>query len=91
MNNARRKEIEEIRAALENAKADLEGFVSNAEQARDDEEDAFGNMPESIQQGERGQASEAAAEALSTMCDSLAEAIDALDSAIESANEAIQQ
>jgi hypothetical protein len=38
---------------------------------RDDEQSAFDNMPESLQQGERGQASEDAIDALTEACDTL--------------------
>jgi hypothetical protein len=60
---------------LEEAKAILD-------QAQSDEESAFENMPESLQQSERGQQSETALSCLS-------DANDNLDSAISSAEESV--
>lgn len=47
MNNARRKEIEKITA-------DLEAIKERIEALQEEEQDAFDNLPESIQYGERG-------------------------------------
>lgn len=69
MNKDRRKRISEIQATLDAAKADLESVAS-------EERDAFENMPENMQQGDKGQAMEQAADALE-------EAVSELDSIIE--------
>lgn len=76
MNNDRRKKIEEIRANIEAANADLDAL-------RDEERDAFEGMPDSLRESEQGQASEAAADALDEACDSLTSAIESLDTAAE--------
>ena len=57
MNKDRRDRIAKIKEALE----DLRGQI---EDLQTEEQEAFDNMPESLQQSERGQASEAAADAL---------------------------
>lgn len=67
MNNARRKIINKQWHAMEELKAMHEALVAKAEEiktelenVRDAEQEAFDNMPEGLQQGERGQASEQA-------------------------------
>ena len=69
MNNKRRKEISKISSILEDAKSRLSTVI-------DEEQEAFDNMPESLQGSERGCESE---EAL----DSMNDAIDSIESAIE--------
>jgi hypothetical protein len=71
MNNERRKAISAVVKQLEQF-PDLDELQNELETIRDDEQEVFDNMPESLQQGERGQASEAAISALQ-------EAIDMLD------------
>jgi hypothetical protein len=76
MNAARRKDLERARILLADAKAILE-------QARDEEQDAFDAMPESIQQGPRGDKGQAAVDAL----DEAVNACDEIDSNIDTARE----
>lgn len=73
MNKQRRADLEKAKAHLQNARDVIDS-------TREDESDAFGNMPEGLQQGERGQAME---EAISK----LEEIVEACDSAIESIDE----
>lgn len=75
MNNARRKQIAEAIIALEIIKTAIEGF-------RDEEEDAYDNLPESIQDSARGEEMQEAVDALEDACDSLDEALDRLNDAI---------
>lgn len=74
MNKARRKEIARARDLLGEARTILEV-------ARDEERDYFDNMPESIQEGAKGEKAEAVAETLE-------EAIDDLESLDEKLEEA---
>jgi len=67
MNKARRKELSEAAEMLRNA-------YSIIESCKDDEEDAYDNLPESFQDGERG--------------DEMQEYIDAMDGAMEQIDEA---
>ena len=90
MNNARRKAITEamektltVIGTLEEAKGDLESL-------RDEEQDAFDNMPESRQQSERGQASETAISELDEVITKLEKAIDAISDAQSNAENAVQ-
>lgn len=75
MNKTRRKQIEAVRTILSTALETLEGL-------RDDEEDAFDNLPESIRESERGETMQEAVDNLYDACDSLEEAIDSLDSVL---------
>ena len=76
MNNDRRKSITEATGMLAEARAILE-------EARDEEQDGFVNLPESFQDGERG-------EAMSAAIDRLEEAIGAIEEAESAAAEASQ-
>lgn len=57
MNNARRKTIESLLNQISSLREEIEAVTS-------DEQDAFDSMPESLQQSERGQASESAISSL---------------------------
>lgn len=76
MNKDRRDRIAKIKEALE----DLRGQI---EDLQTEEQEAFDNMPESLQQSERVQASEAAADALQSAYDAADEAITNLETASE--------
>lgn len=79
MNIQRRKTINEISSQLGNLEIDwdaLHDIKAKIESVRDEEEEYFDNMPENLQQSERGEASEQAK-------DELAEAIDNLDQLID--------
>lgn len=73
MNNNRRKEIA-------NAIRQIENVVSSI---LADEEEAFDNMPESLQGSERGDMSQEAQDNLSSAVDALEEAIICLEDASE--------
>lgn len=70
MNNDRRKSIAAIVTQLQGL--DLDSIKSSVEEIRDEEQEAFDNMPESLQEGERGQA-------MSTAIEALEEVVSALD------------
>lgn len=73
----------ERRAALAALVQRIEEVVSEAETLRDEEQEYFDNMPEAFQDGERGQAAEAAAEAIDEAINQLEEAVEALNRAAE--------
>ena len=66
MNKARRNRIADVQSKLEELKQEIDAILS-------DEQEAYDNMPESLQNGERGEA--------------MQEAIDALESAVSSCEE----
>ena len=78
MNNARRKIIEEIIGRIEPLKDEIDAVLS-------DEQGAFENMPEGLQQSVRGEAAEAAIGSLESASGQLEEAIGELQSAMEAA------
>ena len=73
MNNKRRKAIEQIAVKLEDLKTEFE-FL------RDEEQEAFGNLPEGIQESERG-------EAMETIIYNMEEVLENLESALDGINE----
>ncbi len=103
-------ELEALLGHVENAPTDAQAatafwadadskaadIVSTVESIRDDEQEAYDNMPESFQQGERGEASQAAIEALQSAADMLGsplsddkdDAENTIQSAIDYLNEA---
>lgn len=77
MNNQRRKELNNIAAAMENVSMpvdieQLEGIKSDIEMVLMDEEMAFDSMPENLQYSMRGEMSQEAQ-------DNMSEAIDVID------------
>ncbi len=76
MNNARRKEIDKLTAQIEEIKEAIEAL-------RDEEQEAFDNMPESLQDGERGEKMQSAIDALEYAADDLQECLDHLSEASE--------
>lgn len=63
MNNERRKRLAAVAKQIDEL-PDLDEIKSELESIRDDEQEAYDAMPESLQQGERGQLSEAAIQAI---------------------------
>lgn len=76
MNNTCRKEIDKLTAQIEEIKEAIEAL-------RDEEQEAFDNMPESLQDGERGERMQSAVEALEYAADDLQECLDHLSEATE--------
>lgn len=76
MNNAIRKEIEKITADLEEIKERIEAL-------QEEEQDAFDNLPESIQYGERGDKMQSAIDNLEYAADNIQDCLDNLCEASE--------
>lgn len=76
MNNDRRKRIEKVQEQIE-------GLLAEIEELRDEEQEALENLPESLQETERG-------ERMQTAVDALDEAYTNLDSVNDSLNEALE-
>lgn len=64
MNRQRRKQLEEVSAILDRAFALLD-------EIREEEREAFDNLPEGLQYSDRGAAIEEAADMLDDFCDTL--------------------
>lgn len=64
MNNDRRKTIDSLIREANDLKGQIDSLQEQVEAVLDEEREYFDNMPESLQQGERGQAAEEAVSAL---------------------------
>ena len=64
MNKDRRKTLERLVAEVSNLQGKLADIRMEIESARDEEQEYYDNMPESFQSGEKGDAVQAAVEAL---------------------------
>lgn len=76
MNNTRRKAIQNIMDKLEELMEEIEAI-------KDEEQDAYDNLPESLQNSERGEAMESAVYNLDDAAENVQLVIDALESAKE--------
>lgn len=74
MNNKRRELIKQI--AIE-----LDALRERVENIKSEEQDYFDNMPESLQNGEKGETAQAAIDALDTAYDGFDTIVDALSEA----------
>ena len=69
------------RTVLANARELLEKAALLVERAADEESDCFSNLPESIQEGERGEKMEAAIDLLEEVQDQIDEILDKIEEA----------
>lgn len=76
MNKARRKELEMISEQLDTCKAEIETLM-------EDEQNAYDSLPESFQNGEKGEAMQNAIDQMSEAIDNVQNAMDCLVSAQE--------
>lgn len=73
----------ERRAELDRARTMIEGAQSILQQCQDEEQEYYDNMPEALQNGEKGDTAQAAADALSEACDQCDEIMSNIDTASE--------
>jgi uncharacterized iron-regulated protein len=76
MNAQRRKIPTDVQHALRAAIAMIEGVQS-------EEQDAFDNMPEGLQSGEKGDKAQAAIDAMLEATESIEAAVESLDTAVQ--------
>ena len=76
MNNDRRKRLNEV-------KERITAILCTIEEIRDEEETAYENLPESLQESERGEKMYEAVEGLQDLYDNLESAADDIESIIE--------
>lgn len=97
---ARRRRIRELQAQLTALQGELtlaaevsclEDAKTDAGDLRDEEQEYHDNMPESLQQGDRGQAAEAAAQALDEAADALGEVQEAIEDLSDKVQEALDK
>lgn len=88
MNNERRKQIAAIVRDVENMTHMADHLRELIESVRDGEQEAFDNMPESLQDGERGQTMQTAIDALDSAINDLESVdFDSITSSLEEAAE----
>lgn len=76
MNKSRRKRLSEIADELENLYQDLDAVAS-------EEREAYDNLPESLQEGDRGCAMEEAADELDDICGELDDLRQRIESVVD--------
>lgn len=76
MNNARRKQITNI-------KAEIEEKLSLLQELQEEEQDYFDNMPENLQYSERGEKAEQTADDLQNIIDEIQSQLEELETVIE--------
>ena len=76
MNEARRKLLAKLTV-------ELYAIKSKVEEIKDDESDAFENLPDGTKEGEKGEQMEASMEAMQEAMDNIENAIDNLNTATE--------
>jgi hypothetical protein len=77
MNDARRKTHKSILSTMFDNVAELESL-------RDEEQEYFDNMPEGIQNSEKGEKAQEVIDALSTLIDGLEEGLNSVEDAVQS-------
>jgi len=77
MNKDRRKQIKTEETDASEIVSKVEDLVSNLEEIRDEEQEYLDNMPENMQDGEKGDIARAAVESLESVIDALQELVDA--------------
>lgn len=76
MNKARRATLADLKQRIEELRDELD-------ELKGEEQDYFDNMPESLQGGEKGEASQTALDAMQEAYDALDQAADSVDAASE--------
>lgn len=90
MNKARRDIILECQTQVLAIQGYISDLKADLESARDDEQDYYDNMPESLQSGEKGEKAQAAIDALESALDNvetLEQELDELDGYCDTAKE----
>jgi hypothetical protein len=83
MNNQQREKLDLVVKALNERSANLQTSRNVVEEIKDDNQSSFDNMPEGLQNGEKGELMQNAIDSLTNVEYSLDEAINAIDTAIQ--------
>ena len=79
-------------AILESALTDIQDALETLQEVRDEEEEAYDNLPESLQDGERGDMMQEAIDNLDDAIGSIEEAADTLETVtVDAADELVQE
>ena len=88
MNAARRKAIKTIALQLDQLKEEIETCMAEVEGVKDEEQDAFDNLPESLQETERGEVMSIAIDNLDIASSDLESILSSLDDVISNLSDA---
>lgn len=91
MNKERRKELSKAIGHLEKAKGEIESAKEIIETCKDEEEEAYDCLPESLQEGERGDMMQENIDSLDEAFSVIEDWPDDIDEAISSVQEAIDR
>lgn len=91
MNRERRKELSSAISLLEEAKSKIAAANEKVDTCKSEEEDAYDCLPESLQEGERGDMMQENIDSLDEAYSSLDDISDTIDEAINSIQEAIDR
>ena len=91
MNQDRRAAIEKLIDQVQTAAFEMREFYNELTSLQEEEQEAFDNLPEGLQQAERGQQMEAIASALDDALSSLDSAINDVESAASDVESALEQ
>lgn len=80
MNAERRKKLASLLATIQRINRELQSEGATLDDVKDEEQSAFDNMPEGLQQGEKGDLAQQAIDALDEAKSYLDDAVGALDS-----------
>lgn len=90
MNKQRRKAIADLIQRLDALAIDVADAQEDADDLASEEREYFDNMPENMQQGEKGEAASAGADALEEARDTLESARDSISEAMDKLREAME-
>ena len=88
MNDQRRKAIEDVRTRLQEIRGEAESLAEQIDEIEEEERGYFDNMPESFQEGEKGEKAQAAIDNLQSARSSIDDVTTALDEADNSLGDA---
>ena len=91
MNQERRAKIEKLIDQVQTAAFEMREFYNELTSLQEEEQEAFDNMPEGLQQAERGQSIEAISQALDQALSTLDDAINDVESAASEIESALDQ
>jgi len=91
MNKQQREDLAKIHKRLDDVKTELDQLKGLIETEQEAEQEKFDNIPEGLQQGEKGQKIEEGASELQTAVDGLDNIINELDDVLTAVDNATQE
>lgn len=89
MNRDRRKELAEAITLLNGAQESLESAKDIIDSVRDEEEEAYDNLPESLQEGEKGEVMQVNIDSLDEIVSELEDIKDSIEVQIDAVQDVI--